>query len=380
MQIVKIVLYGRSGDIRELKLRPGEVNIITGRSGRGKSALIEIVDYCLGSSECLVPEGVIADSVSWFGVVLDFVTSQMFVARRNPEPGRLSTNEAYIQEGDHITELPISPISSNTTIDAIKDAIASRIGLKENNTSLVVSEYRTPTEATIRNALVYCFQSQAEVASPSLLFHKQGDTYVEQAIKDTLPYFLGALPKDQLSLQRELSRAKKRLRECERDLVEALSIKGEGMSKGTALVAEAMQVGLLEPSTIVPSDTLELIELLKQANAWREQDLPVTDNTKINDYSSLILRLEDELNEVSHQVAAAESFVIDEDSYAEEARAQELRLESINLFDHEDLNDHQCPFCENVSDASLVGLTSIHKSIEQLKNNFRSGHKSTPQN
>ncbi|MCK4629120.1 MAG: AAA family ATPase, partial [Sedimentisphaerales bacterium] len=37
------------------------VNIITGRSSTGKSALIEIFDYCFGSSDFTVPEGVITD-------------------------------------------------------------------------------------------------------------------------------------------------------------------------------------------------------------------------------------------------------------------------------------------------------------------------------
>lgn len=44
-----IILYGEGDLTRSVSLEPG-VNIITGESKTGKSALIPIVDYCLGSA------------------------------------------------------------------------------------------------------------------------------------------------------------------------------------------------------------------------------------------------------------------------------------------------------------------------------------------
>ena len=49
MQILEIVLYNQNGEKRALSLLLGKVNIITGSSATGKSAIIDIVDYCLGS-------------------------------------------------------------------------------------------------------------------------------------------------------------------------------------------------------------------------------------------------------------------------------------------------------------------------------------------
>jgi hypothetical protein len=54
-QILEIVVYSRDDRRRILALRPGAVNVITGDSKTGKSALIEIVDYCLGAGECRIP-------------------------------------------------------------------------------------------------------------------------------------------------------------------------------------------------------------------------------------------------------------------------------------------------------------------------------------
>ena len=62
-QILNILVYGANGQIRSIELKPDAVNVVTGQSKTGKSALIHIVDYCLGRRECNVPAGVIRKHV-----------------------------------------------------------------------------------------------------------------------------------------------------------------------------------------------------------------------------------------------------------------------------------------------------------------------------
>src|SRR3954454_738680 len=85
MQIDRIVLYNGTGETRELRFKQGAVNIITGSSKSGKSAVIEIIDYCLGSDECAVPEGEIRRTVAWYALLLQFPDTQVFIARAAPE-------------------------------------------------------------------------------------------------------------------------------------------------------------------------------------------------------------------------------------------------------------------------------------------------------
>ena len=47
IQIESIILYNHAGEVRKLDFKVGAVNIITGRSNRGKSAIIPIIEYCL---------------------------------------------------------------------------------------------------------------------------------------------------------------------------------------------------------------------------------------------------------------------------------------------------------------------------------------------
>jgi chromosome segregation ATPase len=56
-QIAAIVLYSFHGETRIIPFKLGSVNVITGKSETGKSALADIVDYCLGRSTFTVFEG-----------------------------------------------------------------------------------------------------------------------------------------------------------------------------------------------------------------------------------------------------------------------------------------------------------------------------------
>lgn len=55
--IKAIIIFDKNGEKRVVPLEQG-VNIITGESKTGKSALVEIIDYCLCSTRCTIPKAV----------------------------------------------------------------------------------------------------------------------------------------------------------------------------------------------------------------------------------------------------------------------------------------------------------------------------------
>ena len=58
--IKAIIIFNENDEKRLVPLKQG-VNIITGESKTGKSALVEIIDYCLCSTRCTIPKGKITD-------------------------------------------------------------------------------------------------------------------------------------------------------------------------------------------------------------------------------------------------------------------------------------------------------------------------------
>jgi hypothetical protein len=78
-QIKDIIFYGHNGEMRRIELFPGRLNIITGASKTGKTALIAVLEYCFGSSECLIPDGIMRRTVAWVGVRLAVQYGDVFI-------------------------------------------------------------------------------------------------------------------------------------------------------------------------------------------------------------------------------------------------------------------------------------------------------------
>src|SRR5690606_9453794 len=90
MKISSSHIYSHDGQRRDLRFKVDGLNVITGRSSTSKSALSEIIEYCMGRSTFNVPEGVIRDKVAWFAVIYQFEKEQVLVAKPTPPGGGAS--------------------------------------------------------------------------------------------------------------------------------------------------------------------------------------------------------------------------------------------------------------------------------------------------
>jgi hypothetical protein len=184
MQIRSIILYNRAGAIREVSLKPGAVNIVTGRSLTGKSAIIDIVDYCMGRSTFNIPEGVIRDSVAWYAVVFRFGdNTEVLVAKPAPKENAASQSQVYYEVGTSLTAPPLSRLIPNSNDEAVVKELSKRVGIVPNLHMPPAGQSRNELEATIRHTVYYLFQTQGLIASKELLFHRQLEPQIPQTIK-----------------------------------------------------------------------------------------------------------------------------------------------------------------------------------------------------
>jgi hypothetical protein len=244
IQLLNIVLYSHDGRRRVLNLNAGAVNVITGASKTGKSALIDIVDYCFGSGECRVPEGPIRRSVSWFGLRLQLVKGQAFIARRCPSGRAASSEDCFVELADAVEIPDRDGLRQTTNMQGLGSLLSGWSGILDNLHEPPPGQTRLPLTANIRHALAFCFQPQDKIIRRQQLFHGASDNFFAQALKDTLPYFLGAVDDDYVRKREQLRLIRERLRSCERKLAEIAALRGEGTSKADALLAQARDAGL----------------------------------------------------------------------------------------------------------------------------------------
>ncbi|AZD98046.1 DUF3732 domain-containing protein [Pseudomonas chlororaphis] len=93
--------------IHKVRLEPG-LNVITGKSSTGKSAILEIFDYCLGSTEDTIPVGTITERAETFFIALQF-PSYFIVAARKKKSDRCFLLEVQGSDPDRLLQLIEQP-------------------------------------------------------------------------------------------------------------------------------------------------------------------------------------------------------------------------------------------------------------------------------
>lgn len=368
MQIRELVLYGYNGKVRHLPFALGQVNIITGRSKSGKSVVGDIIDYCLGGDSCNIADGVVRDNVAWYGLLLQFEHERVFVARKNPDKGQQTTGVCYIDIGEKIEVPDNCDFSSNTNVSGIEESLTRRIGISENLNTPPEGQSRLPLAANIRHALYYCFQGQDEIAAKNFLFHHQSDDFITQAIKDTIPYFLGAISEEALTLENERSILKRKLTLEKRKLEENRYLMGGGSERAISLIGEARQAGLIDASTQIDYQNYrEMYSVLQTAMNWSPSMIGSNSGMdRLTFLQSKLQEIRDEFDEIGISLDNARKFVGETAGYSGEAQHQKMRLESIGLFEQLNFNPGKCPLCSGTLEQPLPSVERIKASIVNL--------------
>jgi hypothetical protein len=379
MQIRELVIYGKNGKVRTLPFKLGKVNIITGKSKSGKSAVGDIIDYCLGGGSCNIADGVVRENALWYGLLLQFEKERVFVARKNPELGQQTTNACYVEIGEKIKSPSELNFEQNENVTGIEAILTSRIGISENLNIPLNGQSRAPLSANIRHSLYYCFQNQDEIAAKSILFHRQAEPFITQSLKDTLPYFLGVINEDSLALENEYSILKRKLAIENRKIEEIKSLQGGGIEKGIVLISEAKSVGLLSSEENIDYENFfEIRELLKKVNSWTPTSINSIGMDRLSFLQNILEEKRSELSDIREDIQFARDFNGDTSVFSEEVEHQKLRLNSIGLFEKIDFDPKNCPLCSNPLDNPLPGVDSIRKAIEKLDKNIKNVSREKP--
>lgn len=221
MTIKEILLYSHQGELRRVQFKISGLNIITGRSSTGKSALSEIVEYCMGRSEFNIPEGVIRDKVAWYGVIYQFKGEQVLIAKPAPASSASSCSRAMIRRGGDLSPPIFEDLRQNSDDDAVVSLLTELLGIPENRTVVGGDESRTSFNATIKHTLYYLFQKQGLIANKDQLLYRQNEQFMPQVIKDTLPILLGISPDNRLEQDTKLRATRRELKIAQKQLSDA---------------------------------------------------------------------------------------------------------------------------------------------------------------
>lgn len=371
MQIKSLIFYNKKGDKRILPLETGKVNIITGESKTGKTAIIDVVNYCLGSEQCNVSEGIIRQTVEWFAILLQYENEEVFIARQNPNSlGQASTQYIYFSNADKVSIPELGMIQNNSDIGTLKDFFTKKLFIAEF-TNTPTTGTRDPLTVNFKHSRFYSYQPQDLIAQRNFLFYNQSDNFVAQSIKDTLPYFLGAIREDSMKVEQEIANKKRELNRYEKDLKEYERLKNDGSQKIFELVNEAKQLNLISAERVA-EDATQALDALKEALTWEQSAIETAqgENENLKKLLEEKAELEKELSRKRDDLKAVNTFIKQTSDYSTEVTQQKARLESIKLFRETDAELHSCPLCSQQIETEIPSISAINRSLADLSENL----------
>lgn len=358
MKIKSIHLYSKDGQRRDVTFEIEGLNVITGRSSTGKSAISDIIEYCMGRSSFNVPEGVIRDKVAWFAVLFQFTKEQVFVAKPTPPGGGESCSTAMYRRGANVVIPQLHELDPNSDDEAIESLLSRLLGIPENRTEVALDNSRISYDANIKHTHYYLFQKQTLVANKDQLFYRQNEAFQPQAIKDTLPILLGVSTSERYELEAKLRAAQRELKLSAKLLEQARNTIDVAQQQAIGLYSEAQAVGIIS-SPAEQTNSPDIIESLRAVLNWKPTSIPDSDSGRIGRLEREILELRKERRESQGRVDAARQFAKKAGGFESEAGEQRDRLASIKAFPKKpSTGEWQWPFCEQnlAMDSPLVGV------------------------
>lgn len=363
--IKSIIIFDENGEKRVVPLKQG-VNIITGESKTGKSALVEIIDYCLCSTRCTVPKGKITEFAYLYALVMLIGNSTYVIARYNWDDGG---KMFFSKEAEDFSpaNLEINYFAEKTAL-SYKDAkneIECALGLFITN--MATDADQQGKKASLRNMVSYLFQHQNLMASKFALFYRFSDFYKRKDVIDQFPVFAGMISQEYYSDLIQLNTLKAQLKQKQK--------KQKANEKSTTYIKESLSPLLTDYFALLEQNfdgSISAQKMLEVASNLPEfDDTQLFGENKITErYSELNAELENLRNEEREILLKIKN--IDNASNTGSSFSQMLRdLKQQTSVAEIETDEYTCPLCghecQEISDNDTKLIEATNWLDDELK-------------
>lgn len=367
----EIGVIDRKGIKHPVSFKAG-LNVVTGKSSTGKSALIEIFDYCFGSDENTIPKGVITNSAAIYYVALAVNEQSMVIARdpyiasraffrrvvkfNSAEIDREYFNASYFR--------PLSEFKKHLRdffidIDDVDESLAARANRRFNQ--------KAPTPS-IRSFSSFMLQHQNLVANKHALFYRFDEKEKRDQAIDHTKIFLGLVDQNFFHLSQEKERLSADARRLERQK-ETNKRTSESYKQKVAPVLSQLYalMGFKD-------EPLSLAKALQHPQDAKENLDKIIVAEKINHNSDAMtqryerLKLERskktaELRKLQRQAASINKHILEEERFVDNVK----RFSSPK---HVHISASVCPFCHTEKENLRQSAEKLQQAIIKVSGNL----------
>jgi Protein of unknown function (DUF3732) len=243
---------------RRLPFDIEKVSIVTGWSSTGKSSIVDIINYVLGSGTCSIPVGYIRDLVSWYGLEIETDAGPMRIARPKPAARQVSEDIWLQQGGDTEGPLPRRP-TATINVARLKTMFDAMSGLS----NLGVVPEGEQSRASFRDMTSFNLLPQHIVANPYTLLFKADSQSHRTKLQHVLPLAMGIVTNEDLVRAHRLRLLRDELRKTETELRTRRDAVDNWKANARGAFYRAQELSLL-PTGEPPENLLLLIGLLQK--------------------------------------------------------------------------------------------------------------------
>ncbi|MEV8075021.1 DUF3732 domain-containing protein [Streptomyces pseudogriseolus] len=298
--------------------------------------------------------------------------SQVFIARQAPEEDAQSSQRVFVKQGASVGVPDYAELTPTTNADGLISFLSRLLSFPDTGNAELqgLPKY----SVTLRHAAFFLYQQQDEIISRQRLFHRQGEPFVSNSIRETLPFFLGAITAEDVRVARRINRLKKRIRDTAREVADLEAAADRGGTRARQLLAEAASAGLTtanasgeDSSNVDALAELRAILALRQHASGRSTE---ADSAQLGDADNARRNLLQERDLIRRRSRQAQSslesiatLLNDRRSFERQAAEQRSRLAFVQLIP--DAGIEECPLCGSHVDGQ-------QEEIDELREHFSS--------
>ncbi|PIJ71934.1 GTP-binding protein, partial [Serratia sp. OLLOLW30] len=194
-----------------LELKENKVNVITGDSGKGKSSILAIIDYCLlSSSSDGISKTNVDNFVNWYGIRLSINGKYFTICRKATHFEE--DDLVYFDKNGDIPQIPINNIKK----DVLKEHLNYEFGI---NSSLKIPYggrfIQQGSKVSYRYFIPHCFIDQTTLTSSEHLYSKISDLKTRERIDRTFDMALGSENAETMIMRTRLEELQRNLARIE---------------------------------------------------------------------------------------------------------------------------------------------------------------------
>lgn len=343
------------------------INIVTGRSSTGKSALIEIFDYCFGSSEYTVPEGVITEAASIYFVVFSIKNSFLVLGRKPNDKHGFIKEETTLP---HLEDFTFDYFESSYFL-SLKDfnvELGRYFGIDITDTDEDIAQraYRKnqakKPRPSIRNFTPFMLQHQNLVANKHSLFYRFDENAKREQTIEQFKIFAGFVDQEYYTKSQELNTLEQdlnRLKLKQSVFVNDRNVKKEEINN---LLKEYIAITGVDLSEIHLDHILNAPQ--KFIQKIQDQDIAVDENS--NKYIDQLKNLEAEKNRTLGQIRMLTNKL--REIVQSVAYAESYKNTVGTIIDVKEAQVHlsECPFCSHNNETLIKEANQLEKAIHWL--------------